>query len=721
MKRPMSFIGLLFLIIIFISTTIWPRNKGMDDPSDGKTVVFTGRLKMWSEKGDGYILEVEGRAEGGASEKIMAYIEGPPPKLGTALRIKGRKSCFKSATNPGQFDEADYYAAKGFAYAVRDAEILSRGEKYDVIREGLMCFRLRLKGVYSALLNEEQSGVVEAMILGDRADMAPDIKNLYQQAGIAHALAISGLHISILGYGLYKLLKYLRLPKIPSALSCMVLLYLYAVMTGSGTAAIRAFTMFSLSIIAELFDRTYDLISALSFAAILILIVDPNYLYDSGFVLSFGAVLGIGTVLPVLSELWDKPPPKLLQALILSLSISIFTLPAVLWFFFQVPVYASFLNLIVVPLLGILVILSILMGLFGFICLPLGKLIAFPCSLILSIYEKGCELCVSMPFNTFVPGRPGTCRIILYYIVLFAGLVAIRKLNKQKLKRFLAGAVFALLLVVVSFKPFTGLEITMLDIGQGDCLVIRTAKQVKIIDCGSTSVSNIARYRLIPFLKCSGISRIDSCILTHPDQDHINGFREMLEMKKYERLPIGEFILPDMGEPGDAYLELVRLAKSQGIPVRKISAGQGFEEAGRVPIKYRCMNPVKGFVTEDVNAASTVLDVRYGKFTALFTGDLVGEGESFVTDQLNHKYTLLKCAHHGSRFSTGNEFLSKADPMFTFISCGKNNGYGHPHKETLNRLAATGSKIYISRDSGAVTCKTDGKKLKINTFMKERI
>jgi competence protein ComEC len=234
-----------------------------------------------------------------------------------------------------------------------------------------------------------------------------------------------------------------------------------------------------------------------------------------------------------------------------------------------------------------------------------------------------------------------------------------------------------------------------------------------LIDGGSTSKNNVGRYQIIPFLKYKGIGKLDAVILTHEDKDHMSGILEVMDDMERGGISIGGLILPEVGESsrGENYHLLEKRASELGIAVSYINLGESFNLGNA---SFTCLNPELGMVTEEANAYSTVLYMKYGKFTALFTGDMEKEGLDHVknvlkasqdspTDICPGDITLLKVAHHGSRYTTDEEFLSLTHPSIALISCGRDNSYGHPHQELLRRLNQINAKLYRTDTSGEIT------------------
>ena len=221
-----------------------------------------------------------------------------------------------------------------------------------------------------------------------------------------------------------------------------------------------------------------------------------------------------------------------------------------------------------------------------------------------------------------------------------------------------------------------------------------------MIDCGSSDTDKVAAYRVIPYVMSRGEDTIDYAIVTHMDSDHVNGFEEILNMKEAEGLKIKNIIMPDIVQKDEKYRDFVSLAERRGVRVMQIHAGNRFRTGD---MEFDCMNPVENEIYEDCNSASVCLKLKYKGFSALYTGDVQGRGEEILEDGIGPGVIkLLKCAHHGSKTSSSNEFLNKTSPAVTVISVGKGNSYGLPADETLKRLKDRNIRIYRTDENGMI-------------------
>ena len=606
-------------------------------------------------------------------------------KIGQSVRVKGALSAFEEARNPGNFDEKNYYAKQNIFGKLWCEEVLDICGEINGLQEKLFEIRTKLRERFMSEMGEEKGAVLSAMLLGEKSTLNPEIKELYQKNGFGHLLAISGLHISFIGLGVYKILRKSGLGFGVSGVVSMGVLLLYVLMLGFSVSIFRAFLMLLLRVLADVTGRVYDMVTAVILSAALLVLFEPLYLFDGGYQLSHGAILSIYYVSPAFEKLGMK------KSLAASAAITISLFPVVLWHFYEISTYAALWNLIVIPLM------SLLLGLGVFGCLmPFGRIFLIGCKVILEVYEMIGRLGNRLPGNQLVLGKPSVLAITLFYLWLMISVMVLLKGTCSK-KLLLVGFII-ICLPFIKF-PDGKLHVTMLDVGQGDCIYLKGPRGTNyLVDGGSSSVNNVGQYRIEPFLKHEGVGVLEYVFLSHGDADHINGVMEMIGRQVYG-VKIKNLVLSEIYIEDKVLLELVKLAKEQGIRVLCIKKDESLEE-GKMTI--HCLQPGKGERGLDSNAASMVLDVSFRDFSMLFTGDVEDEGEKRLIQGLQGKtYDVLKVAHHGSKNSTTEEFLGIVCPKIALVSVGKNN-YGHPHAETMRRLRDVGSKVFVTREKGAI-------------------
>lgn len=559
-------------------------------------------------------------------------------------------------------------------------------------------------------------------------------------------MAISGLHLSFVGIGMYKILRRITGSYPVGGAFGILFLVLYILMIGLTVSAVRALVMYLFRVGADMTGRHYDAPTALATAAAVVLVWRPLSLYDGGFWLSFGAVFAILAVLPVLQEniegLQKSVVGGIVQGMTASIGINLIILPILLYYFFEFPLYSFILNLFVIPLMSVLLFL----GMTGsFLCLwaeALSQLIFRLCRMILWIYKGSCNIAIGLPGARLVIGKPELWQIVVYYGILALVLYLLksyqkeamcsenerRKFRKFKRKRRLSILLWMMGLFILIFRWGENGKLTtvVLDVGQGDGIFIKGPDGgTYLVDGGSSDVKKVGRYRLEPFLKSQGVGILDYVLISHGDSDHMNGVEELIERQDIG-VEIRTLVLPVQEVWDEALAGLAEKARSSGIRVVTIGAEQSIRE-GKMTLT--CIQPgnmeretVGDMGLQSGNVASMVLAVQYGKFDMLLTGDVEEEGEEQLTKRLEEQYRdcaweVLKVAHHGSKNSSSGEFLGQVQPAYALVSAGQENRYGHPHQETIERLVDAGSKIYSTQENGAIIVEVEGgRTLKIKKY-----
>ncbi|MDO5702339.1 MAG: DNA internalization-related competence protein ComEC/Rec2 [Lachnospiraceae bacterium] len=651
---------------------------------------------------------------------------------GWTVAVSGKAGVIRGPENPGEFDNAQFCRVQNIFIEVKNADVRVIDRRTDLPAEALERASLAADSCILDAYPEDVSGVLCSMLTGTRTWLDDETRGYWQAGGVMHMLAISGLHIGILGMGLYGIIRKAGVPLVPSGIAVMSLMIIYTFFVGCSVSSVRACIMFALMVTASYTGRTYDPMTALAAAAVLILLKNPEYMFYGGFQLSVAAV--------VLSRIFHKRSIWM-QALLLYL----WMLPLVASVFFEIPLLTVPVNIIAVPLLPFTVGLGAAgcAGSMAFGCLSalaahggaparamseglriLGGACTFPAVMLVRGLNLLLREVSSLPCSVLVTGKPGFVRCCLYFALLLGWTRAYVKLRLSR-TRFLLLIFIPVFTAVLAFRMPSGLDITFLSVGQGDGIVIKMYGDSAVItDCGSTSAYQVGKRRMDPFLRHEGIRDIPYIIATHMDEDHVSGIRELLEMKAEGQLhmSVGALVLPCTGEGACSSTELEELAAKAGVRVLRVQRG---DELSIREVRIEIMGPdTKALAgSDDANEQSIVFALHYRDFDALMTGDVTGRGEEAVTEQLRERtgekgisYEILKVAHHGSSSSTDEEFLELVRPEVSVISCGEGNRYGHPHRELLERLEEAGSRIFRTDRSGAVTVRTDGRRFEVREF-----
>lgn len=633
-------------------------------------------------------------SDGGRLENCIVYTDREYGR-GAMLRIKGTAAAFDTAKNPGEFDSRQYYRTLRVAFKLY-AEEISFVKNNALFVTGL-ADRLskKLRASLYSVTDSASASVFAAMLLGEKDGLDTELSELFAAYGIGHILAISGLHVSLIGMGLYKILRKSGAGYTVSMLFGSAVVLFYGIMTGNGISTVRAIIMYIASVYANAAGRTYDMLSAASLAAIVMLVPNPMLLYNCGFQLSFGAVLGIILIAGNVSKAFGITG-KLPSAFVTSVSVQAATLPVIMWNYYEVPVLSVFINMLVVPLMTVVMVSAVAGGIAGIMNVYAGSFCIGPGVLVIKLYRLLCAANAKLPWAVLVCGRPKAWQIALYYLMLAAAVFIVKKYS-GRYKISVLAFIPAFVILLCRYKD--GFEADFLYVGQGDGIFIRGGNGTAfLVDGGSSDKKSLYEYTLEPFLMSKGVSRLDYAIVTHCDSDHISGLEELL---KNGRIRVDTVYMPESDAYDEAYDGLWKTAEESGACVRTIHCGMRLT-AGSTRIT--CIYPEQGGSDTERNGNSTVLVVENNDFSMLLTGDIGEEQEKELCETVSGfaPFDVLKSAHHGSKNSNSAEFIKAASPKNIVISCGKDNRYGHPHEEALERMGEFGAVIYRTDEQGAV-------------------
>ena len=713
---------------------------------------------------------------------VLAYVSSDDYSVGQILILQGTISLFDEATNEGQFDSRAFYRSQKIDFGVWVDSVERVEGKSDRFRVWLSRVRVELGIPLSRYADDD--GVLSAMLLGDKTSLDSEIRSLYQKSGIAHVLAISGLHISLLGMALYRLLRHrCGLTYLWAGIVAASFLVAYTLMTGNAVSARRATGMLIVYLVADLLGRSYDMLSALSLIVILLLWENPFLVTNSGFQFSVAAVVGIGVGQGVLvprvgswkvvygcrkkqddvvrcdaakcdvakrdaakcdaakcdaerirmQNLVDwmkRRMDKCLPGMMISISIQLFTIPLVAYYYYEIPVYAILLNIPVLALIPYVLGLAVFGSLTGQIAFlqPLSFALCRVCGWVLHGYRWLCDASLLLPGARMITGKPSEVRVVVYYgllgafyYVLWCGMKKKQRqmctkgaqAEKQEWIRrrfgFGLGLVLVLLLTFLFVRGKPEFELDILDVGQGDAIYLCASDGTNfMIDGGSTDVKKVGTYRILPFLKAKAIRKVDYWFVSHTDEDHISGLVEVME----SGYAVGTLVLAEAQKEDEKAHRLAELAQKNGIRVCYMKAGDVLgtrkedvvNERNRAEtFRIECLYPTNNNDSEDVNDRCLVLYYEDENFSAFFGGDISSEVEEQLVSAGKCRQTdVLKASHHGSKYSNSDVLLHALHPRLTIASAGKKNRYGHPSPEAIARVGESGSTFYSTIDYGRI-------------------
>ncbi len=650
---------------------------------------------------------------------------------GDRVSLIGRISTPQPMRNPDEFDYKRYLQLQGIDkiftvngynfYEVISKENLNFFERYIVYPAK----KFSLNNI-NRFVPGDEGAFLKAIVTGERTDITREMKVDFVNAGVMHLIAVSGLNIAYVIIFLTILFSVLRIPQPYRLILIIILLLFYCVFTGSSPSIVRATFMGIFVLIGFQIQRKIVIYNLLGFAGLIMLIYDSKQLFDPSFILSFGAVLSIIFLYKrfedyivirmkannLLKKLWLWT----LVTFFITLAAQIGTLPLTALYFNKLSIVALFVNIFAVWSSNISLAL-------GFLQILLGTFSDFLSSIVGEFnywFLKGqlwlIKYSAQLPFS-FVNIYKFTFVNLILYLLFVVNLFTLKKYNIKFRGALAVLIVAAFYLSNLDFN--TNLKIAFLDVGQGDCAVIKTPEgKTIVIDAGGQNFNyNAGENTLAPYLKRNDIDKIDLLVYTHLHMDHIGGLKYILE----------NFQVDNILESGQRYnspyvnsIDSIILAKKINRSVMRFGDVIKSDE-----FRLYCLFPSEEFArysydysNSNLNNGSVVLKFKYIDTEVLFTGDAEREAERFIVDSYGDflNCDVLKAGHHGSITSTTIPLLLKTNPKLALISCGLYNMYNHPSDIVLRRFRRLGAEIHRTDLDGALIMESDGNKINVTEW-----
>ena len=642
---------------------------------------------------------------------------------GDRIRFTSRISIPRLLGLPGEFDYSRYLAFQGVSAVGR---VASQGEIVLIRAAAVESWQRTVDqnarylgdGIRSAVPDERTSSVLTALLIGDQRRIPLDLANDYTRAGVNHILSISGFHVGIIAAFITVLVIWfltrfeypalhwnVRRIALMIAVPAMVS---YLFLSGSAPATARSVIMLIVFAMALFAERERDSINTLLFSAFFLVAINPPTLFDISFQLSFISLWGILAAVPLItkriasvSSLWLRSLIQFIAASVVASSVTV--LPVL--FVFKIASFNGILtNFLIVPLLGYGAVLA------GFMALPFmtlfpsaASLLLWPAAECVVFSNRFIVWCNSLPVLTF-HGITGWD--MLFFLLFMTGMTFVT----NKSLRLVLGLSIPICAVVLHIYVATDIDgrlhITMLSVGQGESILIRLPDgSTLLVDGGGylhDTGHDFGRQVLAPALGTLHIGRIDRMIATHDHPDHSGGLPFVIN-----NFDVGEFWSVASVTP-----EIVTALTMKKVPRRTVAAGDVFTLPG--PVIVTVLSPDKSTLTRDssesnVNEQSLVFRLRYGTFSMIFCADAGFETEQRIIDGHQElKSTVLKVGHHGSRFSTSDDFLERVHPKLALVSAGAGNRFGLPAPRTIDLLRSKRVPLYRTDRDGTIELVTDG-------------
>ncbi len=693
---PQAEPGEVHLVLKLKSVAVKGKSYAADD-----RVRISVYLNNWGEPVEGQDTEVIARL-----------------KAGDLVEARGTLKVPTGPRNPGGFDYKSYLARRGIRYIMtaepKDITLLREGSPYAPANI-LSTLRERAAAGLEAAVGGVEGDLLKAMLLGQSWLIDSKIRDSFSRTGLAHILAISGLHVGFIALLLNKVSELLGLRNRGAFIFKTLTLALYCLLVGATASVVRATIMAVILYAGQLLRRKPDMLNSTAVAAFVILLIKPMDVYEPGFQLSFVTVVSIALFYKGIMEKIRILPAKIAAIFAVTLSAQLGAMPLIAYHFNIVSLSTLAANPLLIPLFGLLVMA-------GFIIMPIGILVpglsSYPglalklvCRLLLDINAA----ISSLPGSFITVISPSIAAILVFYLVLWI-------ISRERPAFIRKPAIVSAMLVLVfltgsmiwHFALPRDLEVVFLDVGQGDCAYIRTPDGLDIlVDGGGRPMTDTGEDVVIPFLLKKGVSSLDLVIMSHCHDDHIKGLVSVIE-----RMRVDCFMEFPPLEPGESYAALKSAVAKRVRETYCVTGGEVFK-AGRdltLNILYPKDTVAKELYGGDENNNSLVIRLDYKDTSILFTGDIEGPVEQYLVKGGLPSIDILKVPHHGSKTSSTQAFLEALSPNIGVIQVGSNS-FGHPSPEVLERMEELGIDIYRNDINGAVVCRYRDGRWTISTML----
>ncbi|WP_422123111.1 DNA internalization-related competence protein ComEC/Rec2 [Planococcus sp. X10-3] len=616
------------------------------------------------------------------------------------LTVSGAIEKPEEAAHDFAFDMAAYLDNNGASSLLdlQKVELIGSSDGFDA---ALSARRENLKQHIRASFPASLTAEAEALLIGERESITTEQQRIQQTLGISHLFAISGLHVAIISGLLYLLMLRCGIRKETAMMLLLAVLPFYAFMAGGAPSVWRAVSMTMAVLVLKLFRIRVPIATILLLSFMFFITINPYIIYKIGFQLSYGASFGIIYSLRLLET--AKSPIRM--GLLITF-ISQFTLyPILLFHFYGLSLSSFTVNSFFVPLYTLLILpVNILLLVLTLLFQPAADFIFYFYEPFRTFVEHWTIWLAEWPHQMWIPGKPNS----VFLGLMIAGVILFYSLMEKGFRWWKVAIGILPAIVFTAVPYFDGaLKVTIIDVGQGDSALIQLPyrKGVYLIDTGGVlrfgregfSDRNrpfeVGRQIVAPYLHGNGIAKIDKMILSHPDADHAEGADEILQLFDVKELHL---------TPGSQNSDIMKaLQKDLNQTTIRLPGQESHWQNGGVNFTY--VSPEDGVY--DGNNDSLVLLMEYEGFKLLFTGDLETAGENRIIGLYGDRLadiTVLKVGHHGSKTSSGDTFLSTLQPELSIFSAGKDNRYGHPAEEVVERFESLSLPTLSTAEQGTI-------------------
>jgi len=702
-KFTYNIVIISFLILSFINCNY--NKKSVLTQYIDEEIEFTAKIKSTNKTSNSKynsfnaeILKINGKNLD-TNEKTIVYLDKKQNlNTNTIANIKGTVSDVNSGKNFLLFNYKNYLRSKKVyvtIFSTNEAIVIK--DDYSIFNKMSNSFKLYTVNLFSSKLNDKNAEIILSIILGDIDYLDDEFYNNIKNMGLAHIFAVSGLHIGLLYAALLKFFKLVGFKRRISWIITWILLWLYGFLIGLPLSIMRTLVMFTLMFGSEVLYRRYNSLNAISLSALILTIINPYWIFDAGFLLSFSAALSL-IIFSKYIQKNIKTENKVLKTIYMYLFLQLFTMPVVTYFFNYLPVMGIIYNLLLIPIFTFVLISSFIFLIFNNIfyytlVIPFKffNYLLYTLRYIINFTEN-------ISFNGIIVPTFSIYEIILIYIFIFFIIYLYNnKLSTFKNIGFITIICFYIITYIVVPYTDTSLYFNLIDSGQGMFSTVKYKNYDFIFDCGSSSNKNLGEYTVVPYLVKKGINDLDGVFISHWDSDHYSGLNDLIE---YGSINIRK---------------IFSSANNEDLKVFKTILKKGYNIKLDNLFKINILWPGDSFVSNNTNNTSLVILLNYNDRIILLPGDIETDVEYKIMNDLV-KSDILIIPHHGSKTSSSEEFVEAVMPSFSVMSYGKNS-YGIPSKEILKRYEKINSIILSTFSNGEINFVLKNDDLYYNTYM----
>ncbi len=631
---------------------------------------------------------------------------------GDLVKLRGDLKTPNSPGNPGEFDYPAYLAHQGVYYNLTVKKVNQSALLKPVAGplKWIGLFRSQVEKLTRQALSQEEAAVLLGMLLGGRAGMEEEQYSDFQKTGIVHLFSVGGLHVGFLLILVAWLTSLMKLGSRGKFWGGVLILLVYGTMVAWPAPVIRAVIMGILGLLAYYSGRENSLLNALAISGLAILLISPDNLFSISFQLTILASWGLIYLFPLVRE---RMPYKgwIWDLIMLPVCAELAVLPLVAYYFNLFTPVSIFTNVLITYLAGGAVILGFMAFLLTSFLPWLATLLLYPAGLFIELILLIVQWTKVIPGAYLWVATPAVGMVAVYFAAIFTGVQALQ----QPARRIYAATAATLMIIFMIILLLPAgchdrgrLQMVFIDVGQGDSILIKTPQgKFMLVDGGGNHNYDVGAKKLLPYLHYRGIRHLDMIINTHPDTDHIQGLESAAD-----ELAVNCIILPASLAACQKYEPLRAIAVRQKIPVYTVAVGDQINLEEGIEIKV--LNPERlQYEGKDFNQESIVLQVSYGEFSALLTGDVPSEEMGQVLEKVDSTIDVVKVPHHGSKGSLPPGCYQELHPRWAVIQVGENNSFGHPNPEVLDALNQADVDILRTDQDGAVMVRTDGREILI--------